>query len=154
MTLSNELGIVVASISAVAVAAVWAWRTVRQRRKDPIEIERLRRLGVNACGRIVPGRIVELMEPVTNGLVEAILLYEYEVSGVTYEAAQDVSALPEIVAAAPYLPGQTASVKFDPKRPTNSILACEVWHGFPDLDRRRSQHPPGDPPPKLSRKSK
>ena len=122
-------------MAAVTLAGVWAWRTVRRwRRKSPEEIERLRRLGVNACGRIILGRIVELAEPVADGPAGPILLYDYEVAGVTYEAAQDLSALPEIAAAAPFLPGQTTGVKYDPKQPTNSILACEVWCGIPDLE--------------------
>ena len=63
--LSKDLGIAVAGTAAIALAGVWAWRTVRRwRRKSPDEIERLRRLGVNACGRIISGRIVELAEPV------------------------------------------------------------------------------------------
>src|SRR5271166_1529201 len=116
MTLSKDLGIAIAGMAAAAVAGVWAWRTVRRwRRKSPDELERLRRLGVNACGRIIPGRIVELAEPAAEGPAGPILLYDYEVAGVTYEAAQDVGALPEIAAAAPFLPGQTTSVKYDPR---------------------------------------
>jgi hypothetical protein len=76
---------------------------------------------------------LELAEPLANGPAGPILLYEYEVAGVTYEAGQDVSALAGVASAAPYLPGQTTSVKFDPKQPTNSILACEAWCGIPDL---------------------
>ena len=113
----------------------------RWRRKSPDEIERLRRLGVNACGRIIPGRIVELAAPVADGPTGPILLYEYEVAGVTYEAAQDLSALPQIAAAAPFLPGQITSVKYDPKQPTNSILACEAWCGIPDLEPNRNALP-------------
>lgn len=135
MTPSKELGIAVAGSAAVALAGVWAWRTLRRwQGKSPDEIERLRRLAVNACGRIVPGRIVEMAEHVADGPAGPILLYDYEVAGVTYEAAQDVNALPQIAAAAPFLPGQTTSVKYDPRQPTNSILACEVWCGIPDLE--------------------
>jgi len=142
VTLSKDLGIAVAGMAAVTLAGVWAWRTVRRwRRKSPEEIERLRRLGVNACGRIILGRIVELAEPVADGPAGPILLYDYEVAGVTYEAAQDLSALPEIAAAAPFLPGQTTSVKYDPKQPTNSILACEAWCGIPDLGPNRNASP-------------
>ncbi len=142
MTLSKDLGIAVAGTAALTLAGVWAWRTVRRwRRKSPDEIERLRRMGVNACGRIILGRIVELAEPVADGPAVPILLYEYEVAGVTYEAAQDVSPLPEIAAAAPFLPGQTTSVKYDPKQPTNSILACEAWCGIPDLEPNRNATP-------------
>jgi hypothetical protein len=135
VTPSKELGIAIAGTAAAALAGVWVWKTVRRwRRKSPDEIERLRRLAVNACGRIVPGRIVELAEHVAGGPAGPILLYDYEVAGVTYEAAQDVNALPQIAAAAPFLPGQTTSVKYDPRQPTNSILACEVWCGIPDLE--------------------
>jgi hypothetical protein len=132
------VGIAVAGSAALALAGVWAWNTVRRwRRKSPDEIERLRRMGVNACGRIGFGRVMELAEPQPGGPTGPVLLYDYEVAGVTYEAAQDLSALPEIAAAAPFLPGQTTSVKYDPKQPTNSILACETWCGIPDLEPRR-----------------
>ena len=50
-----------------------------------------------------------------------------------------MSPLPEIAAAAPFLPGQTTSVKYDPKQPTNSILACEAWCGIPDLEPNRNR---------------
>jgi len=154
VTLSKDLGIAVAGTAAIALAGGWAWKTVRGwRRKSPDEIERLRRLGVNACGRIIPGRIVEVAEPMADGPAGPILLYDYEVAGVTYEAAQDVSALPEIAAAAPFLPGQTTSVKFDPRQPTNSILACEAWCGIPGLEPNRNALPerkeePAGPPAK------
>lgn len=139
MILSRELGIVLAGTAAIILVGVWVWKIVkRRRRKSPDEIERLRRQGVNACGRIIQGRIAELAEPVPDGPAGPVLLYEYELAGVTYEAAQDVSMLPEIVNAAPFLPGQTASVKYDPKQPTNSILACETWCGIPELETRRS----------------
>jgi hypothetical protein len=142
VTLFRDWGIAFAGTAAIALAGVWVWRTVRGwRRKSPDEIERLRRLGVNACGRIIPGRIVEVAEPMADGPAGPVLLYDYEVAGVTYEAAQDVSALPEIAAAAPFLPGQTTSVKFDPRQPTNSILACEAWCGIPDLEPNRNALP-------------
>jgi hypothetical protein len=82
------------------------------------------------------------MEPVPGGPAGPTLLYEYEVAGATYAAAQDVSALPEIAAAASFLPGHPASVKYDPKQPTNSILACEDWCGILGLEhavKQRSQ---------------
>lgn len=134
MTLSRDLGIAVVAMAAIALAGLFAWRAARRRRrKSSEELECLRRLAVNACGRIGLGKIVELAVPVAGGPVGPVLLYDYEVGGVTYEAAQDVGSMPEIAAAAPFLPGQTASVKYDPKEPTNSILACEVWCGVPDL---------------------
>ena len=148
MTLSKDWGIAIAGSAAISLAGVWAWSIVQGwRRKSPDELERLRRLEVNACGRIGLGRIVELAEPVRDGAAGPILLYDYEVAGVTYEAAQDLSALTEIAAAAPFLPGQTTSVKYDPKQPTNSILACETWCGIPDLKpHRNALSEPGEEP--------
>jgi hypothetical protein len=152
VTLSKEVGIAAVGTATVALTGVWIWKKVRGwRRKSPDEIERLRRTAVNACGRIIPARIVELAEPVADGPAGPILLYEYEVAGVTYEAAQDVSALPEVAAAAPFLPGQTTSAKYDPRQPTNSILACETWCGIPVLEPTRStvserKSGPGEPP--------
>jgi hypothetical protein len=139
VTFSKELAIAATGVGLAALAGVWTWRALRRwRRKDPAELERLRRLAVNACGRIIAGKVLDLAEPLPDGAPGPILLYEYEVAGVTYEAAQDVNALPEIAAAAPFLPGQTTSVKFDPRHPTNSILACEEWCGIPDLESRRN----------------
>jgi hypothetical protein len=137
-----------AASATFALGGVWFWKTLRRwRHKSPDELERLRRLEVNACGRIAMGRVVEVAEPVAGGPTGPVLLYDYEVAGVTYEAAQDLSALPVLAAAAPYLPGQIASVKYDPKQPTNSILACETWCGIPELEpRHRRDEAPGAPP--------
>jgi len=112
----------------VARAALLPWR-----RKDPAELERLRRLNVNKCGRISAGRVVDLLEAETPGSKPSVLVYSYEVAGVIYEAAQDVTALPDIADQAHLLAGQIASVKYDPKRPANSIIACEEWSGLGPL---------------------
>lgn len=147
MTISREVGIAVAGGAALALAGVLGFRAFRKwRRKSPEEIERLRRMGVNACGRIIMGRVVELAEPQPGGPAGPVLFYDYEVGGVTYEAAQDLSALPAVAAAAPFLPGQITDIKYDPKQPTNSILACETWCGVPDLEPRRNATPSAKDP--------
>jgi len=105
-------------------------RFLRWRREDPAELERLRRLDINKRGRISAGRVVDLVEAETAGSRSLLMIYSYEVAGVTYEAAQDVTALPEFAAMARFLSGRTASVKYDPKRPANSIIACEEWNGL------------------------
>ena len=142
MTLSKNLVIMIAGTTATTLLCVWVASIVRRRRRrTPEEIERLRRSGVNARGRIIAGEILGLAEPTADGAGGPVLLYEYEVAGVTYEAAQDVSALPQIASAAPFLLGQTASVKYDPKQPSNSILACEGWCGVPDLASHENPSP-------------
>lgn len=118
-------------------AALGAWtvaRLQRRRRKTPEEIERLRRLEVNRRGRITAGQIVDLVVPEPPASAAHLVLYKYEVGGVTYEAAQDVSALPDALARTQGLAGQTASIKYDPKKPTNSIIACEAWCGIKDIE--------------------
>jgi hypothetical protein len=120
-------------MSAVALALggrVAYARFLRWRRKDPAELERLRRLDINKRGRISAGRIVDLVEATAAGSRSRLVVYSYEVAGVAYEASQDVAALPDIAAKAHFLAGQTASVKYDPKRPANSIIACEGWSGL------------------------
>ena len=101
-----------------------------RRRRTPAELEKLRRLEINKCGRISAGRVVDMLEAEKAGSKSALVVYSYEVAVVTYEAAQDLSALPEIAARARFFSGRTASVKYDPKRPTNSIIACEDWSGL------------------------
>jgi hypothetical protein len=63
-------------------------------------------------------------------LKRRLIVYTYEVAAVTYEAAQDISPLSQVADAAHGLAGQTVSVKYDPRRPANSILACEEWSGI------------------------
>lgn len=132
MTPSIRLAIGVVSTGALALGGGVAFAQWRKwRRKDAAEIERLRRLDINRWGRISAGRILDLVELETAGKESELLVYQYEVAGVTYEAAQDVTSLPEIAAMARFLPGQITSVKYDPKRPANSIFACEDWNGLP-----------------------
>ena len=129
----NPEGLAVAlAASAVAVTSgVWIVVRVRNwRKKSPEELERLRRLDINRRGRIAASHVVDLIESGRAENSPRLIVYQYEVAGVTYEVAQDVSMLPQIFASAHGLGGQTASVKYDPKRPTNSIIACEDWSGI------------------------
>ena len=117
---------------ALALVGAVAWAVwLRGRRRDPAEIERLRRLELNQRGRIVAAHILDVVDSEPGKPAARLLVYAYEVAGVTYEVAQDVSPLPAVAAAAPQLLGQVASVKYDPRRPTNSIIACEGWCGVP-----------------------
>jgi hypothetical protein len=120
----------------VGIAGTWGWRRLaRWRQKDPNEVERLRRLDVNRRGRITTAEIVDLFEAdAPSAAVQSprslMVIYKYQVAGVTYEVSQDVSALPAALSASRALASQTASIKYDPKAPTNSIIACEAWNGM------------------------
>jgi hypothetical protein len=119
--------------AAATSAGIAAWLVARargRRAKSPEEIERQRRLDVHRHGRIAMGHVVDFVDSDSSSGQGRLILYHYEVGGVTYEAAQDISALASLVAAAQGLAGQIASVKYDPKHPTNSIIACEEWCGI------------------------
>lgn len=129
LTLGLAGAAVAAGLGAWLLASLKRWR-----RKSPEEIERERRLDVNRRGRIAVGHVVDLVEPDGTPAPGHLIVYTYEVAGVTYEAAQDISALPQVAGAAHGLAGQTVSVKYDPRRPTNSIIACEEWSGLKETE--------------------
>jgi hypothetical protein len=65
----------------------------------------------------------------TSGLPK-LLCYTYSISGVTYETAQDITGLEEQLHLERVAAGQTASVKYDPSNPSNSILLADDWSGL------------------------
>jgi hypothetical protein len=107
-----------ALIGAVGTVAV---ALLLRRRVPPEELERRRRLAINAAGRMVDATVVDVQD----GVVQ----YSYEVRGVTYTAAQDLRQF----AGAPEDPALLlgiATVKYLPKAPTSSIIFCENWSGM------------------------
>jgi hypothetical protein len=114
------------AIAGVALAAgggaIWYART----RKSPEERERLRRLGINARGRITEGSLMEFVDREGQRLV----VYEYSVAKVTYNAAQDISAILETVQVDGICDGLPARIKYDPQNPSDSIVVCEKWSGL------------------------
>ena len=152
MSPSLRLTFGLAVAATAAALGAWTLARLRWRRKSPEEIERLRRLDVNRRGRITVGHVVDIVDPDASAGQGRLVVYKYEVAGVIYEVAQNIAALPELAAAAPTLPGHTASIKYDPKQPTNSILACEEWNGVSLIDGTpdsglRTREEPGPPVP-------
>ena len=114
-----------------AVLVAWTVTRIRHwRRKSPDEIERLRRLDVHRRGRLTVGHIVDVVDSESGVASRRTIVYVYEVAGVSYEVGQDVTTLPGLASHAHGLADQSASVKYDPKTPTNSIIACEEWCGI------------------------
>ncbi len=69
------------------------------------------------------------------GPTPQIIVYNYRIAGVTYECAQDVTALAEYVhGIRTDLPIQ---VRYLPQNPANSIVVAESWSGL----RLSSSHP-------------
>lgn len=131
-----------ASAAGVFVSALILTRVRRWRRRSPEELERLRRLDVNRRGRITTGQIVDLIEPEPGNPGPYLALYKYEITGVTYEVAQDITALPAVWGLARRKIGRTVSVKYDTRVPSNSILACEEWSGVPESENRTTAETP------------
>jgi len=142
-------GLLAAAAIALAVAGFLVWW--RRRPRDPEEIERRRRTYLNQIGRIVEGHIVEIIEapalqptaaratlftkkkkpalPKHNG-TRKLVAYSYEISGVSYETAQDVTGMEVRACLDRVVAGQPASVKYDPANPSNSILIADDWSGL------------------------
>jgi hypothetical protein len=138
----TEFQVLLMSVAAVVFAAALSLKVLaRWRRKTPEEIERLRRHDIHSHGRVAYGQIVDLIEPTPGKKGARMVIFKYEVRGVKYEAAQDISALPNIVAQVRQAVGQMARLKYDADRPTDSILACEEWSGLMEFAPKRKAQP-------------
>lgn len=115
------IGAGLCAIAAIAFGGI-AFRRYLRSRPTAEELERRRRLLIHSTGKICDGEIIEIEGP--------SILFTYSVAGVTYTAAQDVTAfestLPEDVMS---MIGPVA-LKFDPRNPANSIVVCEEWTGL------------------------
>jgi hypothetical protein len=136
---------VVVAIGATTAAAIGLASYVLTRRKPTAEeIERERRDLLARIGRITDGTIMDTMiaevrspaldladgcEPIHDGpLTPDVIVYVYRIAGVTYECAQDVTMLAELVQGVRTdLPIQ---VRYAPQNPANSIVVAETWSGL------------------------
>jgi hypothetical protein len=106
-----------------------AWS--RRRRKTPEQWERERRLRISEIGRITDGTVTDVNEMDGSGGGEMqLLIYQYDVAGVTYEASQDVTSLRHRVDLHSCRSGLMTSIKYDPSNPGNSIVIAENWTGL------------------------
>lgn len=138
------------------IAAAGAFLLFRKKPEDSDALERDRRVYLNRVGRIVEGHILEVvdhseaeqaakvetkatLQPASRPAKRAaaakngakkLLYYSYSISGVTYETAQDITGFEEQAHLKRIAVGQTASVKYDPSNPSNSILLADDWSGI------------------------
>lgn len=128
MTMMLAAGSAAGAVACAALGIALVRWIRRRRAKSPEEIERLRRLEVNRLGRITSGEIVDYLERGVAGKESRVVVYRYEVAGVTYEAAQEIAGVAELPASG--VEGLSSRVKYDPQKPMNSIIVCEQWSGF------------------------
>lgn len=115
------------ALGGFLAATAWA----RGRRKTPEQLERERRIRISEKGRITDGTVIDVSEVAMNGSGEMqLLIYQYDVSGVTYEASQDVTSLRHMVDLHSCRTGLMTSIKYDPANPGNSIVISEKWVGL------------------------
>src|ERR1700721_1103940 len=124
-----------AAVAAIVMIAYAFFRPA----EEPEDIERRRRLHLNQIGRIAEGQVVELVEhpPETPEPTKRsfgswaralpdprprnLVSYSYAISGVTYHTAQDITGLEGQIRFDRLVAGQSASVKYDPSNPSDSI---------------------------------
>jgi hypothetical protein len=140
-----------ATVAVAAGAALW-W--LNRKRPTPDEIEHERRQTLVNFGRIVDGMLLDGFQIENEfGEVRHMLLYQYEISGVSYQCSQDITAL-----ATPPNPildptlikiGMPCSIRYQPGSPENSLIVAERWSGlrevvsteWPSHPRTRSSDP-------------
>ncbi|HEV2279474.1 MAG TPA: DUF3592 domain-containing protein [Acidobacteriaceae bacterium] len=116
---------------AVCVAAVGgtvAWLKLRHK-PTPEEIERERRAQLVRIGRIMDGTILDVRESELHDGTQFIS-YTYEIGGVEYECSQDITSLRDTIKSDDLRPGFPCSVRYDFRRPENSIVLAENWSGL------------------------
>jgi hypothetical protein len=128
----NALRILPFAAGSLAVVAVGFALISRKSRRSPDQKERERRERISLGGRITDGTVIDVHEvEATDSQPEAqLIVYQYDVAGVSYECSQDVTWLRHLVDLHSCRLGVPTSVKYDPQNPGNSIVVAENWTGL------------------------
>jgi hypothetical protein len=114
--------------TAVAMALAYLFRRKPKTAKD---LERERREFLDHVGRITDGTVIDVQElPMSDHRSATMLIYQYDVAGVSYEASQDVTYLRQWINLHSCRLGLPTSVKYDPQNPGNSLVVSESWMGL------------------------
>ena len=116
-----------------ATAAIVGYALLsRKPKKTAEQIERGRRTQLTLGGRIIDGNVIDVLEleESKSGRQTLLLIYTYDVAGVTYEAPQDVTHLRQFIDLYSCRLGLPASVKYDPHNPGDSLVISETWSGL------------------------
>jgi hypothetical protein len=116
-----------------ATAAIIGYALLsRKNKKTAEDLERERRADLARGGRIIDGNVIDVLEleDDVTGQQMILLVYTYDVAGVTYEASQDVTRLRQFIDLYSCRLGLPASVKYDTHNPGDSIVISETWSGL------------------------
>lgn len=120
-------------IVAGTAVVVGAYAFLRRKPKTAEQAERERRVFLDEIGRITDGTVIDVqeLEPAQNHPIAAtLLIYKYDVAGVSYECSQDVTHLRHWINLHSCRLGLPTSVKYDPQNPGNSLVISESWMGL------------------------
>lgn len=147
----HVVGTLAALVACISGATAYL---ILRRRPSAEEIERERRAQLVRIGRIIDGTILDVSEDSPEfagadgfreviadtsspGLTEGshwtaprFVLYKYEIGGVVYECSQDISTLRDYVRSEDLRLSFPCSVRYDVRRPENSIVIAENWSGL------------------------
>jgi hypothetical protein len=128
----NALRLVPVAAGGLALIALGAAFINRKSRKTPDDKERERRTRISMGGRITDGTVIDVheVEPTPEHPEAQLVVYQYDVAGVSYECSQDVTWLRHLVDLHSCRLGLPTSVKYDPQNPGNSIVISEDWTGL------------------------
>jgi len=118
--------------SASIAALLGAYALLRRKPKTADDLERERRAWLEGMGRITDGTVIDVqeLEPQDNRHAAVMLIYKYDVAGVSYECSQDVTYLRQWINLHSCRLGLHTSVKYDPLNPGNSLVVSENWMGL------------------------
>jgi hypothetical protein len=115
---------------ALLVTGAAYWWTHRKR-PSPDEVEMERREKLVSFGRIVDGMLLDDFRiTADDGATREMLLFQYEISGVSYECSQDITTLVSPLNLHSIKIGMPCSVRYQPGSPENSIIVAERWSGL------------------------
>src|ERR1700722_3206334 len=112
--------------------ALGAYALLRRKPKDAADLERERRTWLEGVGRITDGTVIDVQELAPNDGHHAavLLIYKYDVAGVSYECSQDVTYLRQWINLHSCRLGLPTSVKHSPHPPGKSLVVSESWMGL------------------------
>jgi hypothetical protein len=119
-------------VAAGSAAVLGVYALLRRKPKTPEQLERERRMWLDGVGRITDGTVIDVQELSGDDgrRPAALLIYKYDVAGVSYECSQDVTHLRHWINLHSCRLGLPTSVKYDPQNPGNSLVVSESWMGL------------------------